>query len=70
MCLRNNRKQGLFNGGLWIVKERGARKSGVMTHAHRSRTKAKAAKAIKVSVRPECFTGGIEDFDWPRAQAL
>ena len=26
VCLRNNRKKGLFNGGLWIVKERGARK--------------------------------------------
>ena len=24
VCLRNNRKKGLFNGGLWTVKERGA----------------------------------------------
>ena len=28
VCLRNNRKKGLFNGGLWSVKDRGARKSG------------------------------------------
>ncbi len=31
VCLRNNRKKGLFNGGLWSVKERGGRKSGIMT---------------------------------------
>src|SRR5476649_344755 len=31
VCLRNNRKKGLFNGGLWMVKERSARKSGVMS---------------------------------------
>ena len=24
-----------------------------------------AGKGVKVSVRPECFTGRIEDFDWP-----
>src|SRR6186713_3694130 len=34
VCLRNNRKKGLFNGGLWTVKERGGRKgakAGIMT---------------------------------------
>ncbi|HKS84403.1 MAG TPA: AAA family ATPase, partial [Pseudolabrys sp.] len=34
VCLRNNRKKGLFNGGLWTVKESGARKAakaGIMT---------------------------------------
>jgi exodeoxyribonuclease V len=31
VCLRNNRKKGLFNGSLWSVKERGGRKSGIMT---------------------------------------
>ena len=25
-----------------------------------------AGKGVKVSVRPECFTGKIEDFDWPQ----
>ena len=25
VCLRNNRKKGLFNGALWSVKERGGR---------------------------------------------
>src|SRR5262249_51029367 len=31
VCLRNNRKKGLFNGSLWSVKERGGRKTGIMT---------------------------------------
>ena len=34
VCLRNNRKKGLFNGGLWTVKDRGGRKAaqaGIMT---------------------------------------
>lgn len=65
VCLRNNRKKGLFNGGLWLVKERGARKTGVMT-MRIAPDEGESGKAIKVSVRPECFTGGIEDFDWPR----
>ncbi len=64
VCLRNNRKKGLFNGGLWNVKERGGRRSGVMTL--RLTPDEGAGRAIKVSVRPECFTGGIEDYDWPR----
>ncbi len=65
VCLRNNRKKGLFNGGLWLVKERGARKSGVMTMRILP-DEGFSGKGIKVSVRPECFIGGIEDFDWPR----
>jgi exodeoxyribonuclease-5 len=64
VCLRNNRKKGLFNGGLWSVKERGSRRSGVMTM--RLLPDEDMGRAIKVSVRPECFTGGIEEFDWPR----
>ena len=64
VCLRNNRKKGLFNGGLWSVKERGSRRSGVMTM--RLLPDEDMGRAVKVSVRPECFTGGIEEFDWPR----
>ena len=25
-----------------------------------------ATRGVKVSVRPECFSGGIEQIDWPR----
>ena len=62
VCLRNNRKKGLFNGGLWSVKERGARKS-LMT-MRLMPDEPGMTRGVKVTVRPECFTGGIEDFDW------
>ena len=48
VCLRNNRKKGLFNGGLWTVKERGARKggakTGIMTHAADARRRDRDAR--------------------------
>ncbi len=34
VCLRNNRKKALFNGGLWTVKARGQRKSGSQDRHH------------------------------------
>jgi exodeoxyribonuclease-5 len=61
VCLRNNRKKGLFNGGLWKVQERSARKTGVMTLRV---CPDEGGKTLKVSVRPECFTGGIENIAW------
>jgi exodeoxyribonuclease-5 len=71
VCLRNNRKKALFNGGLWTVKERGVGKTGnivtmrIAPDADLSGS-ALGVKGIKVSVRRECFLGGIEDFDWPQ----
>ena len=65
VCLRNNRKKGLFNGSLWSVKDRGGRKSGIMTMRLLPDDET-GARGVKVSVRPECFTGGIEQIDWPR----
>ena len=72
VCLRNNRKKALFNGGLWIVKERGGRKTakdevyrGIMTMRLLPDDDS-AMRGVKVSVRPECFTGGIEHLDWQR----
>jgi exodeoxyribonuclease V len=64
VCLRNNRKKGLFNGGLWSVKECGARKSGVMT-MRLLPDEETGGRAVKVSVRPECFTGDIAQLEWP-----
>jgi exodeoxyribonuclease-5 len=69
VCLRNNRRKGLFNGGLWAVKERGARKSGVMTMRLLPDEDVggyPGGRAVKVSVRKECFTGGIEQVEWPQ----
>jgi len=72
VCLRNNRKKGLFNGGLWTVKERTGRKgaktgaqSGIMTMRLLPDDET-ATRGVKVSVRPECFSGGIEQVDWQR----
>jgi exodeoxyribonuclease-5 len=71
VCLRNNRKKGLFNGGLWQVKERAAGKSGgiitmrIAPDADLSGS-ALGIKGLKVSVRRECFLGGIENYDWPQ----
>ena len=69
VCLRNNRKKALFNGGLWTVKERGIGKSGniltmrIAPDADLSGS-ALGVKGVKISVRRECFLGGIEDYDW------
>ena len=75
VCLRNNRKKGLFNGGLWTVKERSGRKgakgikssvqTGIMTMQLLPDDET-ATRGVKVSVRPECFLGGIEQVDWQR----
>jgi exodeoxyribonuclease-5 len=69
VCLRNNRKKGLFNGGLWMVKERGGRKGGTKAGILTMRLlpdDETATRGVKVSVRPECFSGGIEQVDWQR----
>ncbi len=65
VCLRNNRKKGLFNGSLWSVKDRGGKKTGIMTMRLLPDDET-ATRGVKVSVRPECFTGGIELVDWQR----
>ena len=65
VCLRNNRKKGLFNGALWTVKERGARRTGIMTMRLLPDDDS-GMRGIKVSVRPECFAGGIEMVPWER----
>src|SRR5262249_17807697 len=64
VCLRNNRRKGLFNGGLPGVKERPRARRQII----RMRLKPDeelSDRMIKVSVRPECFTGAIEALDWP-----
>jgi exodeoxyribonuclease V len=66
VCLRNNRAKGLFNGGLWVVKERPKLRRKIL----RMRLEPDEDlgdgqdEAVKVAVRSECFTGRIEEFDW------
>jgi exodeoxyribonuclease V len=63
VCLRNNRKKALFNGGLWRVKARAQSKSRIVT-MRLSPDEDFGSKVTKVSVRADCFSGGIEDLPW------
>jgi len=63
VCLRNNRKKGLFNGGLWRVKSRAASKSKIIT-MRLSPDEDFGSKVTKVSVRGDCFGGAIETIPW------
>src|SRR3954451_23658553 len=63
VCLRNNKRKGLFNGGLWSVKEKPTTRRDFVSMRIQP-DDGYAGKGIKVSVRPECFTGGIEAVEW------
>jgi len=65
VCLRNNRRKGLFNGGLWMVKERPRARRQIL-RMHLRPDEELGERTVKVSVRPECFTGGIEELEWPQ----
>jgi exodeoxyribonuclease-5 len=65
VCLRNNRKKGLFNGSLWSVDERLTSRARAGTVRMRLLPEEGShRKPVKVSVRPECFTGGLEALEW------
>jgi exodeoxyribonuclease-5 len=63
VCLRNKRKKGLFNGGLWVIKERPKTRRQIIAMQVRPEENANG-RTVKVSVRQECFTGGIEEVEW------
>jgi exodeoxyribonuclease-5 len=63
VCLRNNRKKGLFNGGLWRVKARAQSKSKIIT-MRLTPDEDFGHKVTKVSVRGDCFGGAIETIPW------
>jgi exodeoxyribonuclease-5 len=65
VCLRNNRKKGLFNGSLWTVAERTtSRARAGVVRMRLAPDEETSRKPVKVSVRPECFTGAIETVEW------
>jgi len=68
VCLRNNRRKGLFNGGLWVVSECPKRRRQILRMRLRPDEEI-GGRMTKVSVRPECFTGTIEQLDWPARKA-
>ena len=63
VCLRNNRRKALFNGGLWTVTERRTSRSKMVSLRIKPEDDP-SARETRVSIRPECFTGGIEDLSW------
>jgi exodeoxyribonuclease-5 len=65
VCLRNNRRKGLFNGGLWQVKQAPATRREII-RMQITPDEFATNKPLKVSVRSECFTGEIEDIPWPQ----
>jgi len=65
VCLRNNRRKGLFNGGLWKVAERPTTRRQVLK-LRLNPDEGFAGKGVKVSVRSECFNGRIEELEWPQ----
>lgn len=62
VCLRNNRRKGLFNGGLWTVKQRSAARASTLSL--RLAPDEEVGRVVKVTARRECFTGGLEELDW------
>lgn len=65
VCLRNNRKKGLFNGGLWRVRSRKPLRSGSTIMTMRLVPDEGLGHIVtRVSVRQDCFDGGIETIAW------
>jgi ATP-dependent exoDNAse (exonuclease V) alpha subunit len=65
VCLRNNRRKGLLNGSLWLIKERPRPRRQIL-RMHLQSDEGITDRIVKVSVRPECFNGTIEAFEWPQ----
>jgi len=63
VCLRNNKRKGLFNGALWSVKERPSSRRDILRMRIQPDDGA-GSRAIKVAVRPECFAGAIDQVPW------
>jgi len=63
VCLRNNRRKGLFNGALFSVRSSRARQSGILSMRISPEDDA-GGRTLKASVRAECFVGEIEAIDW------
>src|SRR5262245_8337022 len=62
VCLRNNRANRLFNGGLWEVNTSRLRRSTLTMQLVPDEDMG--GEEVKVKVRQECFAGGLEELDW------
>src|SRR4051812_35837789 len=65
VCLRNNRRNGLLNGSLWLIQERPRPRRQIL-RMHLTSDEGISDRIVKVSVRPECFNGTVEKLEWPQ----
>ena len=63
VCLRNNKKKGLLNGGIWTVDRRMSPRGGRVRFSVRPE---EGGKAVNVSVPRAFFTDGPESVAWPQ----
>ena len=59
VCLRNDKKKGLLNGGIWIVKTASAQRNGKLRYGVVPDDDP-GKKPLRIAVRPEYFTEGEE----------
>ena len=59
VCLRNDKKKGLLNGGVWIVKSAAAERNGKLRYGVVPEDDP-GKKPLRIAVRPEYFTDGEE----------
>ena len=59
VCLRNDKKKGLLNGGLWTVKTVAAERAGKLRYGIVPEDEPKR-RPLRIAVRPEYFTVGEE----------
>ena len=63
VCLRNNKKKGLLNGGIWTVKARLSPRGGRVRFTVRPE---EGGKPVNVTVPRQFFTDGPETVPWPQ----
>lgn len=63
ICLKNKRKKGLLNGGMWTVDEVGGNATIINMHV-RSLDDPSIKDPVEVDVPIECFRGTEQEMDW------
>ncbi len=65
VCLRNNKRKGLFNGGLWSVKEKPAATRATSSRCGCSRTRASPARASRFRCGRSASPAASRALEWP-----
>ena len=66
VCLRNNRRKGLFNGGLWQVKQRARDPRATSSSCGSRPTRLAASKRSRFRCGRNALPAAIEEVDWPQ----